>query len=501
MSKDNISREQSALVLWLKMHMYMIIAAGVLVVVVVGFVYLYILSPKYEAGELHIKDILPAKDLKSWQADLDVLVNLQDDEGHYYTSLVTTKMTAGINMDDVLVQEDAETIDITIPQAKNISLESNHEKSIREDMMDSQTISAAKVFARDYAMHILESEYSLQVAQKEAVRLVDGFAQVVAKNKNKKVSIQAKAMPNASADVIELSSERTGIFLQHFPLKNKWESKVYSPEEGEYALYEWNSQSTKIRLYNIGMLQKNKGPLATFRCDASDGKWANQFNPLNDRFPFGMYVSPKSNSAMFCWQADGQVYKMDFIASDKHAYQEKLPDAMMLAYGVRYNADFLMDKDKRYALGGLTEDKWNLISSEKQLGYFLEASKYTHFIGMKRVSYYENADVYINKDSIDPKAMKKLWENIPQVEHSDIRIVLYEHRMIKKDRVIAISPYKIYFFIPGSLISSSKYQSVTINNLASVWGSEKENFDAIKIKQFIDAIVNHKLFDMISIKS
>jgi len=527
MSKQTTSKTQSAIVLWLKMHIYMMLASIILLGVASSYVYFYILTPKYEVGELHVKDIIPAKDLKSWQSDLDVLINLQDDENHYYTSLLTTTMTAGINMDDVNVQEDGDTIHITIPQAKRLSLESNREKAIREDTMDSHTISAAKVFASDYAIHILENEHSLHVAQKEAVRLLGDFAQVVGNKKNKKINIQTESMPDKNAPMVELKSTRSGIYVQHFPLKNKWKSKVYTPEDGKYVLYEWASQGTKVQLYTVGLLQGNDVPLAPFRCDSSDGIWAKQFNPLNENLSFGMSVSPKSNRATFCWQADGQVYKMEFVANDEHAYQQKLPDAMMLAYGIRYNTDFLFDKDTNYALGGISKEVWSALPSHKRVSYFLDALKYGSSFNMTLAEHDKGAAVYANEsegsDSINAETMQNLWKHIPLSERSNVRVVLYDYNRVHRDRLIALSPQKIYFFVPSRKLhglqipmQDAVYESIDIEKLAATsnnenheihrtedggWEVDGKVFDSVQFGKFMKAIIDHKMFDMISLHS
>ncbi len=519
MSKEasvTIVKPQSALALWVKMHIYVVAAGAFAIFIAVIAFYFYVLKPSYEAGSLHIKDIVPVKELKSWQSELDMLVNMQSAGNHNFTALVTTKMVAGVKMQDVQIDEDANTIHVRVPQATLLSLESSSEKMIRENGLDQPTIDAAKSFSNAYAKNILKHEHRLATAQQEAVRIIQQFVKVVADQKHKKAEVVAEPMADEAPQVTTMRSTRTPLYLRHFPLMHKWKAKVFPPESGRYALYEWENQSTKIAMYAIGMITGNNGPVAPYQCNGHESNWAQQFNPLNVTLPFGMQVNPSRNSAKFCWQAGKQVYEMDFNAVNSLDYKEKLPDAMMLAYGVRYNADFQFDKGKSYTLGGIARKEWLNVPFFKKTAYFLNMLAQGQTLKLKLGFWNEKIPVFIEgKGTYNSEDIEDLWNKIHPSEQSKIKVILYDPEEGvfngRKQRLIALSPKKIYFVV------STAFRQVPINFLKLAvrkevrnisrdsdgeWQFEGEYFNVSihseRFNQLLDAIAHDEIFDMIS---
>jgi len=474
-------------------------------VVGIGLIGLHIYkltSYRVEYGRLNIEDIIDANLLKVIRVDMDYLVDVPLDEGHY-TAILPFTVTAEFDLNKIKVIENNSTIKIILPKPQ-ILVDQADDESIKVLRASGTAnycyiIKGFKIYAENFVKNAAIYNYNiLQKANKKVKTVLKSmFDDILAEKKKNLEVITSPVEITERKPVIKVRSDFHPVEINIYDENIK--GHVWKDDWNDIFYFENINGVTNnyFKFYRVHPVTIDF-PNAESFLKKYNVDYGILFNPLVPKKRICIkYTNPKCFS--FFYTFNNWLYKTYIVGANANNFGEALPQFLDLIDNIKFLPNYMPKYYGKDVFGLLTKETWLQKNTRNMKDYFMYFYLYSFNLGyskdkMYSYEYYINPkwnNVYLitldssshdkeplvvtdeNGFKLFTKDSQKFWENIHEAIDkaikdefkNDIIAVIYNYNDVHRDRFIFVFKDCIVFYVPERLLQGPIWKYYSFENL------------------------------------
>ena len=451
--------------------------------------YIYKLTTyKVEYGRLNIKDIIDVSLLKVIRIDMDYLVDIPLEKGHY-TAILPFTITAEYDLNKIQIIENNTAVKIILPKPQLLVDQADEEsiKVLRSSGTAnySYIIKGFKIYAENFVKNAAIYNYNILQKANEKVKIVfEDILKDILVEKGKKLEVITSPVENIKREpVIKVRSEFHPVEINIYDenvkghvWRDAWNDILYFENINGII----NNYFKFFRVHPVTIDFSNaESFLKKYNKD-----YGIFFNPLVPKRRICIiYTDPKCLA--FFYTFNNWIYKTSIVGANANNFEEALPQFLDLIDNIKFLPNYTPKYHGKDIFGFLTKEMWLQKDVRKMKDYFIsfyQLSLSPAFSGDRKYSYkyYTNhkwKNVYLitpdsksfdteplvvtdeNGFKLFTKDSQKFWQNIHEAIDKTIKdefknkiiAVIYNKNLFHRKRFVFIFKNGIGYYIPKRL--------------------------------------------------
>ena len=474
-------------------------------VVGIGLIGLHIYkltSYRVEYGRLNIEDIIDANLLKVIRVDMDYLVDVPLDEGHY-TAILPFTVTAEFDLNKIKVIENNSTIKIILPKPQ-ILVDQADDESIKVLRVSGTAnycyiIKGFKIYAENFVKNAAIYNYNiLQKANKKVKTVLKSmFDDILAEKKKNLEVITSPVEITERKPVIKIRSDFHPV-----------EINIYDENVKGHVQYDFGFifdveningvSKNSLVFYRVHPITKGVPDAECFLKKYKINNYGVLFNALMPKKR--ILIEYKNRKFLsFFYTFNDSIYRADIEGPNSIAFGEALPQFLDLIDNIKFLSNYSPKYQGKDILGFLTKEIESRIDSRIMRYFFAifyisfgpyyeEHKKYSYeyilnpkwnniYLITPDSSSLDSEPLVVTDENgfkLFTKNSQKFWENIHEAINkaikdefkNDIIAVIYNHKKnLHRKRFVFVFKDRIVFYVPERPLQDPILKYYSFENL------------------------------------